>query len=149
MNKKKITDERLFLLCILTALIAFFTQLSEIPQAGRIYPMVLLIASTVLCIYIIVFKAGKGSSEIFTKRQVLDCVILGVMVLIYILLQNAVGYIIASLLFLYAALFFLGLKNNKLLFFLYPICITLIIYFLFNKVLHVLLPEGFLISVAL
>ena len=148
-KKKRITEERLFLLCFLTALIVFFTQLGEIPQSGRTYPMVLLIVSIALCIYIIIFKAGKSDTNTVRKRQAVDCIILGAMTLLYIAIQNLAGYIIASLVFLYAALFFLNLKHNKLLFFLYPICITLIIYLLFNKVLHVLLPEGFLSAIAL
>lgn len=150
MNKKKtITEERIFLLCLLTALIVFFTQLREIPQSGRTYPMVLLIVGIALCIYIIIFKAGKNDTNTVQKRQTVDCIILSGMVLLYIVMQNSAGYIISSLVFLYAVLFFLGLKNNKLLFFLYPICITLFIYLLFNKVLHVLLPEGFLSAIAL
>ena len=130
MNKKKtITEERIFLLCLLTALIVFFTQLREIPQSGRTYPMVLLIVGIALCIYIIIFKAGKNDTNTVQKRQTVDCIILSGMVLLYIVMQNSAGYIISSLVFLYAALFFLGLKNNKLL--------------------HVLLPEGFLSAIAL
>jgi len=66
---------------------------------------------------------------------------MALMMVVYIFLLGKIGYILATLVFLYVALWFLKTENKKL-FVIYPIILTLSMYFLFNKVLSVLLPQG-------
>jgi len=139
MSSKQMTGNRIFLLCILVMLVAFSTQLPEIPIEGRNYPLVLIICSYGFCIYLLCKKQKEESA--IDHSALLSCFLMALMMVVYIFLLGKIGYILATLVFLYVALWFLKTENKKL-FVIYPIILTLSMYFLFNKVLSVLLPQG-------
>jgi len=139
MSLRKITGNRLFVLCIVVLLVAFTIQLPGIPMEGRIYPMTLIIASFLFCIYLLASKQKKEQST--DKSVLFACCVLVLMIAAYIFLLGKIGYILATLVFLYGALWFLKVRNIKLLV-IYPAVLTLLMYFLFNRILSVLLPAG-------
>ena len=57
------------------------------------------------------------------------------------MLMSKVGYIISTLLFMYIGEWMLKLKKG-VLFVVFPIVLTLVLYLLFTRVLSVILPMG-------
>lgn len=86
---------------------------------------------------------SKKKTEVATidRESVILILLFGILVLAYVLLIDKLSYLVSTLLFLYASQWMLGLKN-KVLFIIFPIILTLTIYFLFTRVLGVFLPEG-------
>lgn len=135
---------RIFVLFILLVLITLCFQLFKIPSSARTYPTVLLAGSFILGFIILVSK--QEASEVSSKLVIKDTVIFLSLIIIHIILLTVVGYIISTVLFLYASLYYLK-TENKIVKMLFPIIVTLIMYLFFSKVLHVFLPEGSLINI--
>lgn len=142
----KLNGNRIFILCVVVVLVAFTTQLSSIPVGGREYPAVLIACSFAFCIYLF-FKEQKEEQKL-DKATVINCLVSGVMIALYIVLLEKIGYILSTLLYLYANLAFLKFKN-KIVYIVFPLVLTLLMYFLFNRGLMVFLPEGSWFSINL
>lgn len=140
-----INAHRAFLLIIDAFLIAFWTQLFEIPIEGRIYPMIFIILAFLMSIVLIVRKK-QPEVEKLEKSQLLQILIFGIWIFFSIVMMRRIGYILSSLVFLYGGEWFLKLKKN-ILFYLFPIVVTIIMYVLFTRVLSVILPVGTWISI--
>lgn len=136
-----LTGHRVFLLCIDVMLIAFVTQLREIPPEARTYPMVFIILGLVMSIILLIRHARQSQAEKTAKEMVVRILIFAFWILVYILLMSKIGYILSSLLFLYGGEWLLGLKRN-VLFWVFPLIMTLVMYLLFTRVLSVILPIG-------
>ncbi len=137
---KYLTGHRIFLLCIIVALIAFATQLVEIPPEARTYPMVFIIVSIVMGV-VLLFRGRQPEAESFSQNVIIRTVIFAAWIFVYLLLMPKIGYILSSLLFLYVGEWLLNLKN-KILFCVFPIVMTLVMYLLFTRILSVILPMG-------
>lgn len=135
----KLTGNRVFLLFFGAVQIAFATQITKIPDGAREYPLVLLICSFLLTLVLIV-KPQKEEPSI-GKENALRIVVFTIMMGISLILLTKIGYILSTVLFLYAGLWFLKLKKG-VLFFVFPILLSLAMYFLFSRGLSVILPEG-------
>ena len=140
MSKVMISGNRIFLLCLAVVLIAFGTQLAPIPDDASSYPTFLLIGSAVLGVFLFIRKE-KASETAISLSVVIHIVVFALMIIVYILILPKISYLLSTVLFLYVGLWWLGLKN-KILFIVFPVVLTLTIYFLFSRVLGVILPEG-------
>lgn len=143
---QKLTGNRVFLLFGAATLIAFATQLAKIPQGAREYPLVLLIAS--FLVTVILFVMSQKKEEPIGKEHALRIVVFALIMGLSIFLLTKIGYILSTLLFLYAGLWYLKLKKG-VLFFVFPILLTFAMYFLFTLALSVILPMGTWINLAL
>ncbi len=142
----KLTGNRVFLLFFGAVQIAFATQLAKIPDGASEYPQVLLICSFLLTIAIFV-KPQKEEISI-GKENAIRILVFAILIGVSLILLTKIGYILSTLLFLYAGLWYLKLKKG-LLFLLFPILLSLAMYFLFSRGLSVILPEGAWFSLTL
>ena len=142
----KLTGNRVFLLLFGAVEIAFATQLAKIPDGASEYPLVLLICSFLLTIALFV-KPQKEEISI-GKENAIRILVFAIMIGVSLILLTKIGYIFSTLLFIYAGLWFLKLKKG-LLFYLFPILLSLAMYFLFTRGLSVILPEGAWFSLTL
>lgn len=135
-----LTGHRVFLLCIDAVLVAFATQLSEIPSEARTYPMIFIIIGLIMSIALII-RPKQPQMEKASKEGAMRIIVFALWILAYLWLMSKIGYILSSLLFLYGGELLLGLKK-KVLFWVFPIIMTLMMYLLFTRVLSVILPAG-------
>ncbi|MDC7245694.1 MAG: tripartite tricarboxylate transporter TctB family protein [Sphaerochaetaceae bacterium] len=136
----KLSGNRIYLLVTMAVLLAFATKIPTIPTEARSYPLVLLIGAFIFSL-ILFFKDTPIEQDPLQIHIVWKIIIFLAMVVIYLFLMTKVGYIIATAMFLYASLLFLRLEN-KILLITFPLVLTLVLYFLFTRLLSVILPEG-------
>ncbi|MCR4672984.1 MAG: tripartite tricarboxylate transporter TctB family protein [Lachnospiraceae bacterium] len=62
------------------------------------------------------------------------------LVFVWLFILEKIGFIISTIIILFVLSFMMG-NRNKILLVLFPVCFTLLIYFVFGELLHVSLPE--------
>ena len=162
-------SQRLVLLPVVSLLAGFIFQFSEIPSEARIYPSILLIVSGFLIIFLIFSKSPKVFNEevvhntkqdIAVKRETKDIplnantkikrvaenvtiqlCIFCMLVLLYMWFIIKISYILATVSFIFVALFMLRVRSIFLLI-LFPVITTMSLYLFFSRVLRVILPQG-------
>ncbi|WP_320129177.1 tripartite tricarboxylate transporter TctB family protein [uncultured Sphaerochaeta sp.] len=134
-----ITGNRRLLLIAIIIIVTFSAQIPSMPSESKEYPSFLLVCCLILCLALL-FKKDQGALG-YEKGDMKRLIIFSLMIVLYLLLLDKIGYIISTLLFLVSSLLFLGLKSRNQLFF-FPVGVTLTLYFLFSRVLAVILPEG-------
>ncbi len=136
-------------------LLAFLTSLAvqvpAIPEVSRGYPMVLLIISYAMTIWMLVGSVLKQKKEEKQETQVMEQVKIIVpyclMITVYLFMMGKIGYIASTVLFMIASLVYLKLKNKVVLIVL-SIVMTVILYFVFTNFLTVILPRGSWFNIA-
>lgn len=136
---KKLTGNRVFLLVSAAVLLAFVTQMSKIPEGAKEYPLFLLIASFLTVIAL--FVMPQQPEKTIGKENAIRIFLFACMTALSIFLLTKIGYILSTVLLVFAGLWYLKLKKN-LVFYLFPIILTLSMYFLFTRGLSVILPMG-------
>ena len=122
MNKKmkKSFPDMIISIVLLAFLTSLAVQVPEIPDVSRGYPLVLLIISYIMVLYLLlssVLKMGK------------------------------IGYIASTVVFMIASLLYLKLKN-KVVMVVLSVVMTIILYFVFTNFLTVILPRGTWFNIA-
>lgn len=136
-------------------LLAFLTSLAvqvpAIPEVSRGYPLVLLIISYVMAVYLLVTSVLKQKKEEKQTTQVMEQVKIIVpyclMIAVYLTMMSRIGYIASTVLFMAASLIYLKLKNKVVLVVL-SVVLTIILYFVFTNFLTVILPRGSWFNIA-
>ena len=136
-------------------LLAFLTSLAvqvpAIPEVSRGYPLVLLIISYVMTIWLLVTSVLKQKKEEKQETQVVEQVKIIVpyclMITVYLVMMSKIGYIASTVLFMIASLIYLKLKNKVVLAVL-SVLLTIILYFVFTNFLTVILPPGSWFNIA-
>lgn len=136
-------------------LLAFLTSLAvqvpAIPEVSRGYPLVLLIISYVMTIWLLVTSVLKQKKEKKQETQVVEQVKIIVpyclMITVYLVMMSKIGYIASTVLFMIASLIYLKLKNKVVLAVL-SVLLTIILYFVFTNFLTVILPRGSWFNIA-
>ena len=136
-------------------LLAFLTSLAvqvpAIPEVSRGYPLVLLIISYVMAVYLLVTSVLKQKKEEKQTTQVMEQVKIIVpyclMIAVYLAMMSRIGYIASTVLFMAASLIYLKLKNKVVLVVL-SVVLTIILYFVFTNFLTVILPRGSWFNIA-
>ena len=136
-------------------LLAFLTSLAvqvpAIPEVSRGYPLVLLIISYVMTIWLLVTSVLKQKKEEKQETQVVEQVKIIVpyclMITVYLVMMSKIGYIASTVLFMIASLIDLKLKNKVVLVVL-SVLLTVILYFVFTNFLTVILPRGSWFNIA-
>ena len=136
------------LLAFLTSLVV---QVPAIPEVSRGYPLVLLIISYVMTIWLLVTSVLKQKKEEKQETQVVEQVKIIVpyclMITVYLVMMSKIGYIASTVLFMIASLIYLKLKNKVVLAVL-SVLLTIILYFVFTNFLTVILPRGSWFNIA-
>lgn len=144
---KYLTGNRMFLLVACAVLISFAVQIPGIPVEAKTYPLFLLVASFVVGIALFV-KKQREESVGESKQTALRIVLFSLLIIVYILAMPKISYLLSTLLFLYGGQWMLKLRKS-IAFWVFPVVATATMYFLFTRVLEVLLPEGTWITLVL
>jgi len=144
---KKSLLELLCALFVLGVLVVYFIQLLRIPEASRGYPQGLMICAAILDLLIIAQSVRRYRSEEATVelpaflQGLLPTLRYMAVILLYICLIPRLGFVIATLGAMFLLLWMLRVRSPFTLI-LFPVAFTFFLYFLFTKVLLVLLPAG-------
>lgn len=142
--KKSLPDMiiSIFLLAFLTSLAV---QVPSIPEVSRGYPMVLLIISYGMTIWLLVSSMVKMKNQEKQETKVVEQVKIIIpyclMIIIYLVLMGKIGYIAATVVFMLVSLIYLKLEN-KILMIALSVVLTVVLYFVFTNYLTVILPRG-------
>ena len=136
---------------VLGFLTSLAVQVPEIPAVSRSYPLVLLIISYIMTIYLLVSSMYKMKKEENQPTQVVEqakiIIPYCLMIAVYLFLMSKIGYIASTVVFMISSLLYLKLKN-KILMIVLSVVLTVILYFVFTNFLTVILPRGVWFNIA-
>ena len=136
---------------VLGFLTSLAVQVPEIPAVSRSYPLVLLIISYIMTIYLLVSSVYKMKKEENQPTQVVEqakiIIPYCLMIAVYLFLMGKIGYIASTVVFMISSLLYLKLKN-KILMIALSVILTIILYFVFTNFLTVILPRGTWFNIA-
>lgn len=148
---KKSFPDMIISIVMLAFLTSLAVQVPAIPDVSRGYPLVLLIISYIMTIYLLVSSVVKMKKEETQSTQLAaQCKIIipyCLMIAVYLFLMTKIGYILSTVVFMLASLVYLKLKNKVLMIAL-SVVMTIILYFVFTNFLTVILPRGTWINLA-
>ena len=142
--KKSLPDViiSIFLLAFLSSLAV---QVPSIPAVSRGYPLVLLIISFAMTLWLLVSSMAKLKTQDKQETQVLEQIKVIIpyclMIIVYLVLMGKIGYIASTVVFMVASLLYLKL-NNKIVMIALSVILTVVLYFVFTNYLTVILPRG-------
>ncbi len=142
---KKSFPDMIISIVLLAFLTSLAVQVPAIPAVSKGYPLVLLIVSYIMTIYLLVTSMLKMKTQDKQETQVAEQVKIIIpyclMIVVYLLLMNKIGYIASTVVFMIASLLYLKLKN-KVVMVVLSIVMTVVLYFVFTNFLTVILPRG-------
>lgn len=148
---KKSFPDMIISIVLLAFLTSLAVQVPSIPDVSRGYPMVLLIVSYIMTIYLLVSSVVKMKTQDKQETQVVEQVKIilpyCLMIAVYLVLMNKIGYIASTVVFMIASLIYLKLKN-KVVMVVLSILMTIALYFVFTNFLAVILPRGTWFNIA-
>lgn len=113
--------------------------------------MVLLIVSYIMTIYLLISSMLKMKTQDKQETQVVEqakiIIPYCLMIIVYLLLMNKIGYIASTVVFMIASLLYLKLKN-KVVMIVLSVVLTVVLYFVFTNFLTVILPRGSWFNIA-
>ena len=148
---KKSFPDMIISIVVLGFLTSLAVQVPEIPAVSRSYPLVLLIISYIMTIYLLVSSMYKMKKEENQPTQVVEqakiIIPYCLMIAVYLFLMSKIGYIASTVVFMISSLLYLKLKN-KILMIVLSVVLTVILYFVFTNFLTVILPRGVWFNIA-
>lgn len=151
MMKKSLPDI-IISIVLLGFLASLAVQLPQIPDVSRTYPTILIAVAVIMTLGLLFKSVLRYKHDEVVQTNVVSQlkIILPfcLMIIAYLILMGYVGYIIATVIFIIAALCYLRMKN-KIAVIILALAMTIIIYFVFTNYLIVVLPMGKLINIAL
>ena len=148
---KKSFPDMIISIVVLGFLTSLAVQIPEIPPVSKGYPLVLLIMSYIMTIYLLVSSVYKMKKEDNQPTQVVEqakiIVPYCLMIAVYLFLMGKIGYIASTVVFMISSLLYLKLKN-KILMIILSVVLTIILYFVFTNFLTVILPRGTWFNIA-
>ena len=148
---KKSFPDMIISIVVLGFLTSLAVQVPEIPAVSRSYPLVLLIISYIMTIYLLVSSMYKMKKEENQPTQVVEqakiIIPYCLMIAVYLFLMGKIGYIASTVVFMISSLLYLKLKN-KILMIALSVVLTVILYFVFTNFLTVILPRGVWFNIA-
>ena len=148
---KKSFPDMIISIVVLGFLTSLAVQVPEIPAVSKGYPLVLLIISYIMTIYLLVSSVYKMKKEENQPTQVVEqakiIIPYCLMIAVYLFLMSKIGYIASTVVFMISSLLYLKLKN-KILMIALSVVLTVILYFVFTNFLTVILPRGVWFNIA-
>ena len=148
---KKSFPDMIISIVVLGFLTSLAVQIPEIPPVSKGYPLVLLIISYIMTIYLLVSSVYKMKKEENQPTQVVEqakiIIPYCLMIAVYLFLMGKIGYIASTVVFMISSLLYLKLKN-KILMIILSVVLTVILYFVFTNFLTVILPRGTWFNIA-
>ncbi|MDO4800127.1 MAG: tripartite tricarboxylate transporter TctB family protein [Bacillota bacterium] len=124
----------------------FYYLTLQLPQAAMIYPLLvisILLVLTLIQLFVTYFNKKSEKSKAFEKLEWKQMGIVLLNSFIYIMLINVIGYVVSTLIYVLITLLFL--KVSKKLSVMVSVGFVAALYVLFQILLKVPLPKGFLI----
>ena len=148
---KKSFPDMIISIVVLGFLTSLAVQIPEIPPVSKGYPLVLLIMSYIMTIYLLVSSVYKMKKEDNQPTKVVEQAKIIIphclMIAVYLFLMGKIGYIASTVVFMISSLLYLKLKN-KILMIVLSVVLTIILYFVFTNFLTVILPRGTWFNIA-
>ncbi len=148
--KKKYMYEMIVCIGIFAVLAVFVSQLSPITASARILPLAYILASAGFTFLLFVqnllrYRKETDDQPMGEKLVFWSVLVYAAIIAAYIFLMKYISYILSTYLFILGSLLYLKIKNKWLLAVL-PIAVTLILYFMFTRLLYVFPPSGTIIK---
>ena len=148
---KKSFPDMIISIVVLGFLTSLAVQIPEIPAVSKGYPLVLLIMSYIMTIYLLISSVYKMKKEENQPTQVVEqakiIIPYCLMIVAYLFLMGKIGYIASTVVFMISSLLYLKLKN-KILMIVLSVVLTVFLYFVFTNFLTVILPRGTWFNIA-
>lgn len=148
---KKSFPDMIISIVLLAFLTSLAVQVPSIPSVSRGYPLVLLIISYAMTIFLLINSVRKmkleNKQETKVKEQMMIIFPYCLMIALYLFLMGKIGYILATIVFMIASLIYLKLKN-KVVMVVLSVVMTVVIFFVFTNFLQVILPRGAWFNIA-
>lgn len=148
---KKSFPDMIISIVLLAFLTSLAVQVPAIPEVSKGYPLVLLVISYIMTIYLLVSSMLKMKTQDKQETKVVEqakiIIPYCLMITVYLFLMNKIGYIASTVVFMIASLIYLKLKN-KVVMIVLSIVLTIILYFVFTNFLTVILPRGSWFNIA-
>ncbi|MBS6398138.1 MAG: tripartite tricarboxylate transporter TctB family protein [Clostridiales bacterium] len=148
---KKSLPDMIISIVLLAFLTSLAVQVPAIPEVSKGYPLVLLVISYIMTIYLLITSMLKLKKEEKQETKVVEQVKIIVpyclMITLYLVLMSKIGYIASTVVFMIASLLYLKLKN-KVVMIVLSVVMTIVLYFVFTNFLTVILPRGSWFNIA-
>lgn len=148
---KKSFPDMIISIVLLAFLTSLAVQVPAIPAVSKGYPMVLLIISYIMTIYLLVSSVLKMKTQDKQETKVVEqakiIIPYCLMITAYLLLMTKIGYIASTIAFMIASLLYLKLKN-KVVMVVLSVVMTVVVFFVFTNFLTVILPRGSWFNIA-
>lgn len=136
-----------FMYAICAFFYAYMTKLDATSQTYPRFTIVLLFGLTTLYLIQMILNAKKhgvesGVEEVFEGFLIVQFFVCLALVIVYLLMMRYLGFFVATITFMVAALLYLGVPKVHSL--IAVIAINLLVYFAFVQFLGVKLPAGLL-----
>ena len=142
---KKSFPDMIISIVLLAFLTSLAVQVPAIPAVSKGYPLVLLVISYAMTIFLLIKSVLKMKTEDKQETKVMEQVKVifpyCLMIIVYLFLMRKIGYIASTVVFMLASLIYLRLKN-KILMIALSVVLTVVLYFVFTNYLTVILPRG-------
>ncbi len=133
---------------ILAILILFGSQLPRITPLARVYPLVLSFG-LLICVLLLLAKTlrrpGEEKGGDKTHNDMKRILLYLVLILMYILSWELLGFLVSTCLFSLISMLFLGMRNRTALI-AFPLLLTAVIYIIFVELIMIELPMGTVIE---
>lgn len=126
--------------------IIYFLLGINYPLAARIFPNILTILLLIFSIIMIlqgfnIIASPKQLKSRINKREIFFLLIIAIVLILYVILMNFVGFIPVTIIFLMSGMWYLGYRiwwKNILI----SILGVIFIYYVFTQIMYVPLPSG-------
>lgn len=149
---KKHRGDLIIALSLILVLLIFISQLPGITPVARQYPLVVIIGSFIMIAIVSIQAILRSKKDAAATKQQTDnherqsryrIIVYSLVILAYVLMLDLVGYFIATIGFMVFSLMFQK-QNKKILIIVFPLVFSVVLYFVFSKLLYVTLPNGLL-----
>ncbi|WP_052256821.1 tripartite tricarboxylate transporter TctB family protein [Salinicoccus sp. YB14-2] len=142
-----IKDITLAIILILFSIIGFIASNSFADEADfygpaffpRLIFILLFVFAIMMVLESILKRKLKVEEQVFSKKMLLNALLLILTIFGYILLFNFIGFLISSILFLFASQVIFNVKN-KIMLIGVSVVIPFILYFIFSNLFNIPLP---------
>ena len=126
-----------------------FKKFTNVPVGPEFFPRILCIALFICCLILLVTnifkKDDKSKAPTISplNKDMQKCLLALAVIIVYALLWNVIGFILATPLALFAMMLILG-QRNFLTMAIVSVCADAVIFCAFKFLLHIEMPMGFL-----
>ncbi|MCM3762984.1 tripartite tricarboxylate transporter TctB family protein [Alkalihalobacillus oceani] len=145
LNRLRQIHPDIFIAVFLLVFLSFLWQVNnEAPPRASQYPKYLLLFSYLLTMGLLITSLRKKSapSKKANAGSYKQIMIITLITVIYVAMMNYLGFGVSTFVYMFTVLWILEVRRLVIVI-LVPLLTTAILYFIFNNLLMVLLPQGY------